>query len=272
VGIHLTDQQNQLLRLVKYFEFDVADRWEGWEATDASGGTVQLKSNYDTVSPVPDYFIELGIRGTRQQVVRDIRFLVRVNLLQSEKARDVYGFWPDPIEPGYICFAFKQNEKTEELHAYVGNEIKDEIVTKRKLLRLDQRVKGLLFARESLSITRSGLEMLAELSADRHSEELNEGEDRQDAPRHSEDFRSVDWNGTQYFFTATQAAVVMALWQAWKNGTPVLSDETLIERAGLADNARLRDSFRDHPAWGTMIVEANRGSRSLVFPTFNKKS
>jgi hypothetical protein len=40
--------------------------------------------------------------------------------------------------------------------------------------------------------------------------------------RHSQDFRSVIWYGTEYTFTGYQAAVVSQVWQAWQNGTPDL--------------------------------------------------
>lgn len=71
--------------------------------------------------------------------------------------------------------------------------------------------------------------------------------------RHSVDFASVVWNGQSYSFTATQSVIVRLLWKAWKNGTPAMRQETLLEAACSGGN-RLMHIFRDHPAWGAMIV------------------
>ena len=71
--------------------------------------------------------------------------------------------------------------------------------------------------------------------------------------RHSIDFRSVLWFGTAYSFTASQAACIRILWQAWENGTPDIGQETVTEAAGL-DTPRLAPLFRGHKAWGSMIV------------------
>jgi hypothetical protein len=78
--------------------------------------------------------------------------------------------------------------------------------------------------------------------------------------RHSPDFRSVHWFGSNYTFTGTQAACVKILWQEWEKGTPEIGQETILEEAGTSGN-RLIDVFRNrgfktgyHPAWGNMIV------------------
>jgi hypothetical protein len=92
--------------------------------------------------------------------------------------------------------------------------------------------------------------------------------------RHSPDFRSVHWFGTDYAFTAAQAAVVAVLWQAWENGTPDVGHRYLLDTAKL-NNDRLLDVFkekgRNHPAWGSMIRSGvgSRGSARLYPPTPN---
>ena len=84
--------------------------------------------------------------------------------------------------------------------------------------------------------------------------------------RHSKDFRSVRWFGKYHAFTATQAACVRALWEAWENGTPELSGETVLEVAG-AESKRLKDVFGDHSAWETMIVSGStKGAYRLAKP------
>jgi hypothetical protein len=65
------------------------------------------------------------------------------------------------------------------------------------------------------------------------------------------------WDGEAYFFTGTQAHVVAVLWKAAANGTPALRQETLHEAADGVQDARdfrLRDLFRGHKAWGSLIV------------------
>lgn len=71
--------------------------------------------------------------------------------------------------------------------------------------------------------------------------------------RHGPDFSSVWWYGTYHTFSGTQAHVVKALWSAWLNGTPDVRQETLLSAAE-TERDRLAHVFRDHPAWGTMIV------------------
>lgn len=87
--------------------------------------------------------------------------------------------------------------------------------------------------------------------------------------RHSVDFTSVHWFGTDYTFSKTQAACLKVLWEAWEQKTPVLSEETILEQAGSA-GSRLRDVFKSkkgmHEAWGTMIIEAGKGRFRLKEP------
>jgi hypothetical protein len=84
--------------------------------------------------------------------------------------------------------------------------------------------------------------------------------------RHSVDFRSVYWCGTEYTFTGIQAAVVKILWEAWKNKTPEVGDSCLLETAQ-SNSERLDLVFRGHSAWGTMITAGTtKGSRRLSQP------
>ncbi len=89
--------------------------------------------------------------------------------------------------------------------------------------------------------------------------------DRRSPTRHSTDFRSVHWFGTDYAFTATQAAAIKLLWEAWEDGTPDVGQETLLEAAGSSGN-RLRDVFKDNPAWQALVVSASRGTFRLTEP------
>lgn len=80
---------------------------------------------------------------------------------------------------------------------------------------------------------------------------------------HSTDYRSVNWSGTPYTFTKTQAACVKPLWEAWERGTPELDQPTVLMEADASGN-RLVDIFRGHPAWRTLIVSGStKGSYRL---------
>jgi hypothetical protein len=103
------------------------------------------------------------------------------------------------------------------------------------------------------------------------------GWEGKDAPRpkHSSDFRTVDWFGTSYFFTATQAACVKVLWREWEHGTPAIGEDTILEDPEVeAEAKRLIDLFRDrkspkghHPAWGNMIAPGPvKGTFRLKLP------
>lgn len=83
--------------------------------------------------------------------------------------------------------------------------------------------------------------------------------------RHSPDFRGVHWYGTEYTFTPTQAAVVRILWEAFEKGTPEVGGVSLLDSAG-SSCERLRDVFRKHPAWDTMIVKGTRRGSYCLKP------
>ncbi|MEQ8788868.1 MAG: hypothetical protein RIC55_21330 [Pirellulaceae bacterium] len=74
---------------------------------------------------------------------------------------------------------------------------------------------------------------------------------------HSIDFHSMVWRGRVYEFTAAQAACVAVLFHAWKSGAPIVGGQTILVEAGL-ESKRLDQVFRNHPAWGEMIVHATR--------------
>jgi len=89
---------------------------------------------------------------------------------------------------------------------------------------------------------------------------------------HSTDFRSVRWCGEVYSFTANQAQVIQLLLENWIAGTPDIGDETLLMAVDPeAPPARLHGLFRNHPAWGVMIVAGRtKGTRRLSNPAEEK--
>jgi len=66
-------------------------------------------------------------------------------------------------------------------------------------------------------------------------------------------FRSVWWQGQQYTFGSKQAQVVEILYQAYLSATPEVGQDYILE-AVESSGRRLRDLFKDHPAWKSLIV------------------
>jgi len=97
-----------------------------------------------------------------------------------------------------------------------------------------------------------------------------------ETPSHSEDFTSVNWNGTRYRFAkGNQAQTVRVLWEEWEKGGHGVSQETIKEKIGSSANRlELRKVFRKktnggyetHPAWGSMIKLDSRGVYRLAVP------
>jgi len=85
---------------------------------------------------------------------------------------------------------------------------------------------------------------------------------------HSTDFRSVKWFGKKYTFSENQAQVVRLLWENWENGAAEVGQETLLNEIDHEyPPDRLRNVFRDHPAWGKLIVQGPaRGTYRLIEP------
>jgi hypothetical protein len=86
-----------------------------------------------------------------------------------------------------------------------------------------------------------------------------------DPPWHSVDFYSVRCTLGTFTFTTNQRAVVKALWEDWEAGGCGLSHGYLLEKAGGVtedregnSKPRLKDLFKDHPGWGTLIVQSDR--------------
>jgi hypothetical protein len=84
------------------------------------------------------------------------------------------------------------------------------------------------------------------------------------------DFHSCRWGSERFTFTGMQAACVRVLWEARQRGTPAVRGITVLDEAesAMADSTkpRLRDLFRNHPAWRKMIVSASRGTYRLADP------
>ena len=81
---------------------------------------------------------------------------------------------------------------------------------------------------------------------------------------HGPDFRSVRWGGDTYTFSPNQAACVRQWWEAMENGTPDVGGDTVLATSDI-NSQRLQDVFRNHPAWGVLIVSgATKGAYRIA--------
>jgi len=71
--------------------------------------------------------------------------------------------------------------------------------------------------------------------------------------RASPGFRSVRWRGQRYTFSSRQAQAVQILHEAHQSGTPDVGQDHILEEVE-SRGRRLRDLFKDHPAWKRLIV------------------
>jgi hypothetical protein len=100
----------------------------------------------------------------------------------------------------------------------------------------------------------------------------SEGKPPEPEKKHSADFTCVNWYGTEYTFAlGVQASAVEALWHEWEMSGLGVHQSTI----GLAmdaehDNFRLDKTFRNHPAFGTMIQSIGDGKYKLNPPATAK--
>lgn len=90
----------------------------------------------------------------------------------------------------------------------------------------------------------------------------------------SDDFRSVRFKRHTFSFTTNQARCIQLLFENWKQGTPEIAAQTIMEKIDSVSN-RLDDVFRKtirgktgiHPAWGTLIIRGkSKGAFRLKLP------
>jgi hypothetical protein len=86
-------------------------------------------------------------------------------------------------------------------------------------------------------------------------------------------FSCVRWGRELFQFTLLQARIVELLWQARERGVPDVHQRELLGAAESEEanrkKPRLRDLFRNSPAWNTMIVhhpQAAKGTFRIVEP------
>jgi hypothetical protein len=75
--------------------------------------------------------------------------------------------------------------------------------------------------------------------------------------RVSPDGRSVNLRGEVFTFTPTQARVFEILYDAYKNGTPEISETHIIHILGY-EKGKVKDVFKRHANWQKLIVKGER--------------
>ena len=80
---------------------------------------------------------------------------------------------------------------------------------------------------------------------------------------HSADYRRVDWRGKRFRFSPMQSQVVRLLHEEFKEGRDELGAAVLLEGSDSL-GSYLRDIFRRHCAWGTLIIKGEgKGTHKL---------
>ena len=152
---------------------------------------------------------------------------------------------------------------TDELSKFDSSELLKEVLRRYVVELFGSRESFVVAAERINAKTRCQEPVLFADSQSEHEPPPSREQDEEQLARHSPDFRSVNWYGENYDFTAKQAACVRLLWGAWEQGTPVLSEAYIVEQVGCCE---LRSLFKRSPAWGTMIVPAGKGKFQLRAP------
>jgi len=78
---------------------------------------------------------------------------------------------------------------------------------------------------------------------------------RENSVSHSPDFRSVNFCGQEFCFSAMKSRVVQVLFENWQKGAPDTGQDCLIEAAeSKRQDSSIAQLFRGDAAWGTMII------------------
>jgi len=90
---------------------------------------------------------------------------------------------------------------------------------------------------------------------------------------HAADFTSVNWYGTEYTFAlGVQSSAVKALWEEWEKSGLGLHQDTIRNSIDAErDKFRMDTTFRNHPAFGTMIQPGGDGRYKLACPDEQRK-
>jgi hypothetical protein len=134
-----------------------------------------------------------------------------------------------------------------------------------------QRILTAEFTRAEVVSTLRAIARRKQWLATHGERRLPESEDKLN---HSPGFTSVNTGGKTYTFNSGhQAESIRVLFDAWKQGTPTMTEKQIGESFGSkADHFQLSKVFRTkkanggydaHPAWGTLIKRVAKGTYQL---------
>jgi hypothetical protein len=84
---------------------------------------------------------------------------------------------------------------------------------------------------------------------------------------HSDDYRSIRFNGKNHTVTHNQGEIIRILHEAFQRGTPCIGKAKLLD-AVRSETSRVQDFFRGSPLWKTLVIGGNRkGTYRLNLPT-----
>lgn len=124
--------------------------------------------------------------------------------------------------------------------------------------------------RQTLKQQPSGLPLEQRRRLERHLAQWEQKDatsiNRTTEEQHSDDFRSLRWDGELYTFTANQAPVIRLLYDHYQRGVPDVGDETLLAAVDPeSPPARLATLFRGHVAWTRIVVPGKtKGTHRLL--------
>lgn len=75
----------------------------------------------------------------------------------------------------------------------------------------------------------------------------------------NDSFNCIRWGNQEFTFNPRQADCVRVMFNAWKNNARWMHQREIIAAAE-GHGERLRDKFKNHPAWGTMIASEGKAS------------
>ena len=79
---------------------------------------------------------------------------------------------------------------------------------------------------------------------------------------HSDDYSEVTQGNTTYYFTSMQASAVRYMHERHRKGKAIIYQHDILAHVK-SESSRLREIFKDDPAWGTLIVRAKNNYYKL---------
>ena len=147
-------------------------------------------------------------------------------------------------------------------------ETREDVRDQLKILECDGLIEVTYFTnRDALPfITGKGkleLENMAKTSPQPDPPPISETSSQSQEFGHSADYRRVDWRGKRFRFSPMQSQVVRLLHEEFKEGRDELGAAVLLEGSDSLGKY-LRDIFRRHCAWGTLIIKGEgKGTHKL---------